>query len=92
MEEIITMGDNLSLGPIEIQLIDYFNLHEIVLPAGITEMFHRCCMRIMYLYLNHPRVYESLCCRECEEENEKEDEEDDDEENEEKYEGEVEEN
>jgi len=72
-------ADNLSPELIEMQLIDYFNLHDIVLSAELIQMFHRCCMRLMYLYVNHPKVYESLCCRECEGEGEKEEEYEDEE-------------
>lgn len=52
---------SLSIESIEKQLIDYFNLNDICLDDEIKMMFERCGLKLMYLYMNHNKKYNSLC-------------------------------
>lgn len=54
-------ADCLSIETIEIQLIDYFNLHDIDIPTEIQNLFHRCGLKLMYLYVHHNKLFSELC-------------------------------
>lgn len=51
----------LSVQSLETQLIKYSNIHGIVLCDKFKAMFDRCNLKLLYLYVNHNKIYEELC-------------------------------
>lgn len=54
-------ADCLSMDTIEKQLIHYFDLNGIQLNNDNKKMFERCNLKLMYLYTNHNKMFNSLC-------------------------------